>query len=61
MECSKGLWGLWMGDLGNSRSVSRRVGSIFFFLCNFCMGKFILYCRFVSFTFFFGVLSCSIK
>ena len=39
-----GIFRLCAGDLGHSRSVSRRVRSIFFFFCNFCMSEFILSC-----------------
>ena len=41
-----GICRLCAGDLGHSRSVSRRVRSIFFFFCNFCMREFILQCIF---------------
>ena len=41
-----GISRLCAGDLGHSRSVSRRVHSIFFFFCNFYMREFILYCIF---------------
>ena len=48
-----GVCRLWARDLGNSRSVSRGVRSIFFFFCNFCVRKYILcciYCILVSCT-----------